>query len=194
MRQFLLITAAAVAFSATASAEEMKYRDVLHLTDVKSLEIPNTDGHRLILGHYDGLSSFPDGSVATTSINFASDYTNGSGEVLDAYETLTFEDGSVLYMRGHGATKVVGGKSEIKATSEIIGGKGRFAGAKGEMASFGIRPAQLAGGIEYYQRMHTAVAEGHDFPLICQTTTRPSYSSKLGTTDPLGAVIVPVRS
>jgi hypothetical protein len=57
----------------------------------------------------------------------------------------------MLHIRAHGATKVVGGRAEIKATSEIVGGKGRFAGAKGDGASFGIRPAQLAGGVEYYQ-------------------------------------------
>jgi hypothetical protein len=45
---------------------------------------------------------------------------------------LTFSDGSALFTKQLGATTTEGQQSTFKGTITIIGGKGRFAGAKGD--------------------------------------------------------------
>jgi hypothetical protein len=62
-----------------------------------------------------------------------SDRLLGVGSSGGGYYTVNFPDGSALLLTFTGTTKVVApGKFRNKATSIVIGGKGRYAGAKGE--------------------------------------------------------------
>jgi len=45
---------------------------------------------------------------------------------------LTFEDGSVLWIKSVGTGTVDGGKTCFVGTLTVVGGKGRFEGAKGD--------------------------------------------------------------
>jgi hypothetical protein len=56
----------------------------------------------------------------------------GSGSTGSGYYTITFADGSELWLTYTGGNKVIAGKTVGKGTAIVIGGKGRYAGAKGE--------------------------------------------------------------
>jgi hypothetical protein len=142
----ILMCAAACAFCVnTASADEtLKYRTVYHLTSVQSHDIPDTDGHILGVAHASGVASFPDGSVAADNFTGTLDYTKGSGPTV-VYDDITFSDGSALFLKMVGMTTAEGPRSTLKNTISIIGGKGRFAGAKGDGTFTGARLAPQPG-------------------------------------------------
>jgi uncharacterized protein with beta-barrel porin domain len=61
----------------------------------------------------------------------SSDVTNGAG-TLNGYYTVNFSDGSALWLKFSGSVKVDGAKTPRRGTATVIGGTGRYAGAKGE--------------------------------------------------------------
>ena len=93
--------------------------------------------------HASGVASFSDGSVATDNFTTTTDYVKGSGPFVD-YGDITFSDGSVLFIKVLGTT-TAGQQSTYKGTITVIGGKGRFAGAKGDGTMAGARLAPLPG-------------------------------------------------
>jgi hypothetical protein len=60
-----------------------------------------------------------------------SDVTNGSG-TLNGYYTVNFSDGSALWLKFSGSVEAEGAKTPRRGTATVIGGTGRYAGAKGE--------------------------------------------------------------
>jgi hypothetical protein len=54
----------------------------------------------------------------------------GSGSTGGGYYTVTFADGSELWLTYTGGNKIIAGKAVAKGTATVIGGKGRYAGAK----------------------------------------------------------------
>src|SRR6516162_4000040 len=75
-----------------------------------------------------GIAFFPDGSIGTTLVIGTSDVTSGVGATINGYYTVNFADGSTLWFKYTGTTK----PPTAKGTAIVIGGKGRYAGAKGE--------------------------------------------------------------
>ena len=73
------------------------------------------------------------------------DLTKGSG-TLAGYYTLSFNDGSALWFKFSGTTKVEGTKSMLQGTATVIGGKGRYEGAEGEGTWEGARIGSPAAG------------------------------------------------
>jgi hypothetical protein len=152
-KQYLLAAAAICALSSNALADEtIKLRIVSHATSVANQPIPDADGHALVLAKFEGLTSFPDG-VGNAVITAISDYTHGSGEIMRTYWTVAAPDGSQLQFRtdkGQGTVK--GGRTELNpGTVTIMGGTGRYAGAKGTGEGSGERlTSQLADGAMVY--------------------------------------------
>jgi hypothetical protein len=142
----VLLCAAAGAFCInSASADEtLKYRTVYYITSVQSQNIPDTDGHIVAVVHASGVASFPDGNVAVDNLTATLDYTKGSGPAV-SYNDITFSDGSALFLKWVGTTTAEGLRSTFKNTVTIIGGKGRFVGAKGDGTSSGERLASQPG-------------------------------------------------
>jgi hypothetical protein len=143
MFYMIAILAAIFAFQAKAD-ETLKYRTVYHLTSVQSQNIPDTDGHIFGISHAAGVASLPDGSVAVDNFTGTFDYTKGSGPTV-VYEDITFSDGSALFLKMVGMTTAEGPRSAFKNAITIIGGKGRFAGAKGDGTFTGGRLAPQPG-------------------------------------------------
>jgi hypothetical protein len=93
--------------------------------------------------------------VGTTSFVSMTDYVKGSGDAR-VYYNITAPDGSQIWTKSTGGSAtVVGNKTEFKGgTSVILGGTGKFAGAKGDATWSGERlQAQLATGAELYLDM-----------------------------------------
>jgi hypothetical protein len=132
MKKLLLVTAAMCALPAIASADEvLKWRHVQHAKTFQTVEVGDVSGHVLANYRVIGLAMFPDGSLGTTTVIGASDVVNGSG-TLNGYYSLETPDGSELWLKFTGVITVEGKASPRKGTAIVIGGKGRFAGAKGE--------------------------------------------------------------
>jgi hypothetical protein len=145
MKQFLLVTVAACVFSANAFADEtIKYRGAFHMTAAQSQEVGDGEAHVLSLLKGQGLSLLPEGGAAQTTFTSITDYNHGDGPFTVYFET-AFADGSMLYYRGDGQATVKGTVTALKIPLTIIGGKGRYAGAKGDGMVTGIRYQPLPG-------------------------------------------------
>jgi hypothetical protein len=104
----------------------------------QSQDVGDVEEHVLGLVRATGIASFQDGSTATTYFVAQVDYVKGSGTDT-SYSNLTFDDGSVLWYKTAGAANVEGARTIFKGTITVIGGKGRFANAKGEGGYNGAR-------------------------------------------------------
>jgi hypothetical protein len=122
--RILMGAAAGVLFigSAAQADETLKWRTVQHLGSMQTLPVDN--GHTLGLYRLPGIVFFQDGSTGTSIVFGTSDIANGSGPV-SGYSTVTFNDGSELALTFTGQA----GKG---GAFIVLGGKGRFAGAKGD--------------------------------------------------------------
>lgn len=153
-QKLLALTAIAslvVGVAGSAHADEtLKIRTVMHAISVQSHEVGDVDGHVVSVTHYSGLVSLPDGGIGTTSFTAAVDYIKGSGPVVFNYQNFTFNDGSVLWVKYSGTTTVEGTKSVFKGSGTVIGGKGRYDGAKGDLTFSGARLVPLATGADLY--------------------------------------------
>jgi hypothetical protein len=151
MKKLLMVAAALCAIPAAAFADEtLKFRSVYHVTSVQSQDVGDIDGHTMSLARASGLASLPDGSVATDNFTATTDYVKGTGPFF-LHGIITFSDGSALFYQSNGSVTVEGAKTDNKGTITILGGRGRFQGAKGDGSFAGQRlQAQLAGGAEIY--------------------------------------------
>ena len=73
----------------------------------------------------------------------------GSG-TNSTYSNLTFDDGSVLWYKSAGMATADGARTIFRGTITVLGGKGRFAGAKGEGGYNGARIGPLASGADLF--------------------------------------------
>jgi hypothetical protein len=134
-RSVLTIAAVAViglcASSIARADEVLKFRMFLHATFIQSQEVGDVDGHLLYVGHLSGLASFSDGSVGSGNLTFTSDYIKGTG-TFSAYFSVTSKD-STLWIKAAGTGKAEGATTVFsEAPATVVGGSGRFEGAKGE--------------------------------------------------------------
>jgi hypothetical protein len=135
----------------TARADEvLKFRIIAHLTAIQTQDVGDVDGHTLSVVRYSGLASFPDGSVGTVNFTGTADYIKGSGTNL-VYYNLSLKDGSVVRYRAAGTAKLEGTTTIFPdAPISVLGGTGRFEGAKGDGTGSGARLTPLAAGAELY--------------------------------------------
>lgn len=148
----LVITALLLMFVTQAGAETLKGRDAYHITKAEAIKVGDVPGHAVGVAKCRGLTFFDDGEVATLSVIFTYDYTNGDG-THEAYLLCTFEDGSTVVSKLKGTTRAIqGGKySSFKGTQSYIGGNGRFKGIKGSGSYTGKRVAPVASGADCYR-------------------------------------------
>jgi hypothetical protein len=145
-----LAVTAVIGFSATSIAradEVVKFRMITHATSVQTLNVDDVDGHILVLGHFDGLATFPDGSVGPAALSFTSDYIKGVG-TFSTYFSVGLKDGSALWWKGSGQGKPGEGTTTIfpEFPISVIRGTGRFEGATGDGTQTGVRVAPISVG------------------------------------------------
>ena len=136
MSRIIIICALAGILSVPAKADEtLKYRLVAHTAWVQSepAAVPDVSNHLMGANRQVGIVFFQDGSVGTGVTTSIFDAVVGSGGTADGYTAITFADGSELWFKNTGTFKFgPAGKLALKGTSTVIGGKGRYAGAKGD--------------------------------------------------------------
>jgi hypothetical protein len=134
---FYIIVILAAIFVTPAKADEtLKFRQVQHFTWTQSQPtgIPDGSNHLIGTNRQIGAIFFPDGSMAgTMAVTGIFDAVIGSEGTASGYGTTTFTDGSELWFKWTSTFKFgATGKLAIKGSSIVIGGKGRYAGAKGD--------------------------------------------------------------
>jgi hypothetical protein len=122
--------------------EALKFRMVTHVTSMQSLDIGDVDGHTASLARFSGLAFYPDGAVGTVNFVSLTDYTHGNG-TFTLFPIFTFADGSELWVKSAGSGTIDGGTTRFIGTLTVVGGKGRFAAAKGDGALTGVRYTPL---------------------------------------------------
>jgi hypothetical protein len=129
MKKLLLAAAAVCAITVTASADEtLKWRHVQHASIFQTVEVGDAKGHVLNVYRLPGLATFLDGSIGSTAVIGESDVTNGGGAI-QGYMVLQTKDGSELWLKYAGSISPDGVR---KGTQVVIGGAGKYQGAKGE--------------------------------------------------------------
>jgi hypothetical protein len=132
MSRIIIICALAGILSVSAKADEtLKWRHVQHTASIQSQQVG--EGHSLNVYRISGLALFPDGNIGTITVVGTNDMANGSGPA-NGYLTLSLDDGSELWTKYTGTvTNAAGMKNSPRnGTMIVIGGKGRYAGAKGD--------------------------------------------------------------
>ena len=142
-----LAAIAAIALSCIGSAranEVLSFHFVTYASSLQSLDVGDREGHLLRLSRRSGIAIFPDGSVGASQFSATNDYVNGSGTYL-AYCNITLADGSVLWFRVAGSTKIEETTTLFpEAPVIVLGGTGRFEGSsgdgtfKGELTPFAV--------------------------------------------------------
>jgi hypothetical protein len=130
--------------------ETLKWRQVQHATSNQNQQVGDVDGHLLGVIRMSGIVFFPDGSTGTCMVIGTYDVLAAGGPV-NGYYTVNFSDGSALWMKYTGTT-AYSPKNQQKGTAIVIGGKGRYEGAKGEGTWEGIttQPAATSDGAIQY--------------------------------------------
>jgi hypothetical protein len=130
--------------------EVVTFRFITHATAVQTQDVDDVDGHILVLGHYAGLASFPDGSVGPVTLTFTADYIKGVG-TFSSYFSVTLKDGSALWWKGTGQGKPEGTTTIFpEFPVSVLRGTGRFEGAKGDGTQTGVRVVPLSVGAHLY--------------------------------------------
>ncbi len=151
MRRIIAACALAGILSASAKADEtVKWRHVHHYASNQNQEVP-ANGHILGVIRLPGIAFFPDGSIGTSLVIGTYDFYAGAS-TSGGYYTVTFADGSELWMKWTGENKLIApGKPATKGggTVIVIGGKGRYADAKGEGTFVAEATGGAPDGIQY---------------------------------------------
>ena len=152
-RSMLTLTAVAslgLCVADVVQADEMvKFRAMQHVASAQFQDIGDVEGHALGLVRLSGLASMADGTVGTSNFVGTTDYIKGAGTFMN-YNNLALSDGSVLWYKANGNTKLDGSKSVFSGTVNVVSGKGRFEGAKGDGTITGERLTPLATGVYLY--------------------------------------------
>lgn len=127
--------------------ETLAFRMVTHVTSAHSLDVGDVEGHTASLTRFSGLAFLPDDTVATVYFASLADYVNGAG-TFTLFPILAFDDGSVLWIRSTGTGTVEGARTRFVGTLAVIGGEGRFRGAKGDGTLTGMRYTPLSVGAD----------------------------------------------
>jgi hypothetical protein len=153
---FYIIVILVAIFVVPAKADEtLKYRTVQHFASVQIQQVGDVNGHILGLVRIPGIASFPDGSTATSLVIGTYDSVSNSGGSGSGYSTLHFDDGSELWFKYSGTFKYTNPKVPQIGTFTVIGGKGRYAGAKGEgtYTGEGTGPAANGEAMQYIDNL-----------------------------------------
>ena len=124
-----------------------KFRMITHITSAQSLDVGDVEGHVVTLARFSGVVLLLDDVVGTVHFATVTDYTNGAG-AFTLYPVLTFDDGSVLWLKSVGTGVIDGVKTRFVGMTTVVGGTGRFEGAKGSGTLTGTRYTPLSVGAD----------------------------------------------
>jgi hypothetical protein len=151
----MVIGAIGFCASSIARADEvLKFRMFLHAISVQNQEVGDVDGHVLSATHFSGLALFSDGSVGTAALTSTAEFgehTKGVG-TFHTYFSVTTPSKDTLWIKVDGTAKPDGTTTVFpEAPAAVVGGSGRFEGAKGDGKFVGgVRLTPLAAGADLW--------------------------------------------
>jgi hypothetical protein len=155
MHRINLFFAIASILAVPAKADEtLTFRNVEHVTSNKTQRVGVIDKRLMGVIRATGTASFPDGSTGTTESIGITVSTGAYGPVvgseatLNGYTSLTFADGSELWFKYIGSVTYGESQNTEKGIAIVVGGKGRYAGAKGMGTYDGVQTSAAAVGPE----------------------------------------------
>jgi hypothetical protein len=108
MRRIILTCAFVGVLGVPSKADEtLRYRHIIHITSLQSLELGDIDGHAALVARFSGTAIFADKSMATTEGITFGDTVKANGP-LNGYNSPNFNDGSSLVFKWCGTTTVDG--------------------------------------------------------------------------------------
>ena len=119
------VAASAIAASASAEEQTLRFRVVLTKVSTESLEVASQPGRNMSLERVVGVAVFEDGRIAFKVVTGTTDGTAEQGSYT-GYATYTFENGDSLTVKYGGEWP-----SETGGTAEVLSGTGAYAGATG---------------------------------------------------------------
>jgi hypothetical protein len=128
-------------------SETLTVRLVTHVASMHALDVGDQEGHTASVARFSGLAFYPDGTVGSVCFVSLADYRDGSGTFV-LYPILSCADGSELWLKSIGTGTVEGTTTQFVGTVLVLGGKGRFQGAKGEGRLKGTRYTPLSVGAD----------------------------------------------
>lgn len=123
-----------------AAAETMKCQTSGNSVKREVMQIPDVEGHTIVMGIREGLAFFEDGEVSAFKNFHTADVLAGKKVLTQGYQVFTFLDGSTIITSFHQIQEPdPGGRLAwiTKATGEILKGTGRFEGIKGSLSGTG---------------------------------------------------------
>jgi hypothetical protein len=132
--------------------EVLKFHMFVHGTSIQTQEVGDVEGHILAVGRFSGQAAFSDGSVGAATLNFTSEYgehVKGVG-TFHTYFSVTPSKDSTLWIKVDGTGKPEGTTTVFpEAPAIVVGGTGRFEGAKGDGKFVGgVRLTPIATGAQ----------------------------------------------
>jgi hypothetical protein len=135
-----------------AQAEEtLKYRIVAHSTGLVTIDAADgIDGHIYGAAKFVGMVFMDDGRIGSVAHLANFDYVKGNGSY-SSFQTLTFDDGSILRLKNTGSGVAEAGKAIFNdGKTEVLGGGGKYKGAMGSGEFTGKRILPTADGGDVY--------------------------------------------
>ena len=118
MSRIIIICALAGILGPAKADETLKWRHVQHYASNQSQQVGDVAGHVLGVVRMPGIAFFPDGSTGTSLVIGTYDAVIGVGGPGSGYYSITFADGSELWLKYSGASKLLGtGKVSQKGTA-----------------------------------------------------------------------------
>jgi hypothetical protein len=149
----MVATIAAVLAAATVAnaGETLKYRIVTHSTGIVTIDAADgVEGHIFGAAKFVGMAFFEDGRIGSVAYLANIDYTKGSG-TYSTFQTIKFDDGSVLRFKNTGTGVAEAGKSTFgDGQTQVIGGEGKYKAAAGSGTFKGKRFLAIADGGDSY--------------------------------------------
>ncbi|HQT98360.1 MAG TPA: hypothetical protein PK416_10880 [Thermodesulfobacteriota bacterium] len=151
----MLLSVTFILLPGISVAEEVAGRNVGHSQKTEMMEVGDVPGHFMGVSQFHVLAFYtkgPDkGEIITRMGTSTFDVVKGKGTAT-GYEVKPFRDGSMVVLKNSGtSTPIDGGKkTAFEGTWEVVGGTGRYAGAKGTGTYKGERIGDFKTGGDYY--------------------------------------------
>jgi len=118
-----------------AMAETLSYKFLIPVTQRQVVQVGDVPNHWVGIVVREGSATLETGEMAWVKGVASFDTIKGGGPFI-LYSTLTFQDGSTIItlLKGISEEHSASGPPEVRNTSEIIKGTGRFEGIKGTVS------------------------------------------------------------
>ena len=136
-----------MAMAPALADQTMKFKLVTHSTGYVAMDPGDAvEGHIVGDAKFFGIMIFDDGQLGSVTYIAHYDYVKGNGPY-STYETVRFDDGSIIRFHNTGTAALNSGKTTFTNDKiDVLGGEGKYKGVTGHGIFSGIRIVPFADG------------------------------------------------